>query len=341
MNPRDAEKLLGGYAAGILSDTEKTALFSAALMHQELFDALADEEALRELLADPEARKHLLALLGDSMARRPVTLWRRPAMLGLAASLFAMVTTSLVLWQREKPAPSAHVADQMAEPKPDSTKPSAAETSGEKKLARRTSREEVSARAPFKGDAAQAAPVPAPLAQQAENLALAHPEVRKAETALEPSVEKKQRVADRPQPAVAEGLAAGAPAAKMEGSPQDSATTNRLERLAASRAKAGSGTSVPPPGHALERLDNGKTRLTVIWIPGSHLYVLRRSPSGVQLLAPLRTSPGLIAGRTVSTFEFLAVPQDRVDLYLLPQPAPDPKGLPEEGPMAGYRKRVF
>lgn len=102
MSHPDPEKLLGGYATGTLTEEEKHILFSAALEHQEIFNALADEEALRELLADPENRRHLLKLLP---APKPVPLhrwWQRPAVLGLAASLFAFVTISLVVWKRNE-----------------------------------------------------------------------------------------------------------------------------------------------------------------------------------------------------------------------------------------------
>jgi hypothetical protein len=63
MNPREVEKLLGGYASGTLTDVEREALFSEALKNQSLFDAVADEEALRELLSDPAAKRRLLAVL--------------------------------------------------------------------------------------------------------------------------------------------------------------------------------------------------------------------------------------------------------------------------------------
>lgn len=60
MTAREAELLLGGYAAGILTDEERSGLFAAALDNQALFDALADEESLRSLMADPRARAELL-----------------------------------------------------------------------------------------------------------------------------------------------------------------------------------------------------------------------------------------------------------------------------------------
>ena len=93
MKPLEAEKLLGGHAAGILSEAERRALFEAALEHQELFDALADQEVLRELLADPASRAQLLAALAP--AKRSVPLWRHPALLGAAASLLVAATAGL------------------------------------------------------------------------------------------------------------------------------------------------------------------------------------------------------------------------------------------------------
>ena len=63
MTPRELEKLLGGYAAGTLSEEERGALLRASLEDQQLFDALADEEALRDALADPVFRGRMRARL--------------------------------------------------------------------------------------------------------------------------------------------------------------------------------------------------------------------------------------------------------------------------------------
>ena len=99
MIPRhEAEKLLGGYAAGILTEAERTRLFQEALDHQDVFDALMDEEALRELLADPEARRELLDALAPEAKPAPIRpLWRSQAWMGAAASLFLILTTTLVI----------------------------------------------------------------------------------------------------------------------------------------------------------------------------------------------------------------------------------------------------
>ena len=98
MNPREAERLLGGYATGTLTGSERSALLAAALEDQALFDALADEEALRELLADPAARAKLLAALEPKV----IPFWRRPGAMTLAASLLVAVGAGLLL-KREKP----------------------------------------------------------------------------------------------------------------------------------------------------------------------------------------------------------------------------------------------
>jgi len=359
MRPRDAEKLLGGYAAGILTEEEKRVLFSAALDRQELFNALADEEALRELLADPESRKHLLALLSDSKAKGPVTLWRRPATLGLAASLLAMMTTSLVLWQREHPVPiTAKTQERQEESKPASGASSRMEASKDMALARRSAPEKAQA----KGEAVAQTPS-APRALPAADASLVPSELAlKAEAAPEPPAERKKQLADRPQAsAVVEVVAKPAAMDKTETATACPRAT--LARLPANRAVSGAAAlspgvaaanlqplgkasakrdragSVPAPIHVLERLDNGALRLTVTWATGNHLYLLKREASGVTLLVPrnTRSDPG---GKTTSIFEFSRGPMEPVDLYLLPRPALAPKNLPAEGPIEGFRHRL-
>ena len=67
MTPDEIRKLLGGYATGTLTETERNLLFSAALEDQELFNLLADEEVLREQLAEPATRQILL----EELQRQP------------------------------------------------------------------------------------------------------------------------------------------------------------------------------------------------------------------------------------------------------------------------------
>jgi hypothetical protein len=56
MSKEEIRKLLGGYATNTLTESERNALFEAALDDQELFNALQQEQALRNLLDDPAAR---------------------------------------------------------------------------------------------------------------------------------------------------------------------------------------------------------------------------------------------------------------------------------------------
>jgi hypothetical protein len=92
MNPREIEKLLGGYATDTLTEEERSTLFAAAMDNQALFDALADEQALRDLLQDPASRAQLRAALGEdrlSLGAR-ITAWlRRPSVLALAGAVAA------------------------------------------------------------------------------------------------------------------------------------------------------------------------------------------------------------------------------------------------------------
>ncbi len=81
MKPEDIRKLLGGYATGTLTESERDLLFAAALEDQALFDALADEESLRVLLSDAEVRGHLLAVLDETNVSETEDLREEPAVL--------------------------------------------------------------------------------------------------------------------------------------------------------------------------------------------------------------------------------------------------------------------
>ena len=105
MKPLDAEKLLGGHATGTLTGEERSALFAAALDHQEVFDALMDEEALRELLADPVLKAQLLAALAPATAPKVVPFWRRTGVLGAAAGLLMAATAGLVVLRSPEKTP--------------------------------------------------------------------------------------------------------------------------------------------------------------------------------------------------------------------------------------------
>src|SRR4051812_29860738 len=61
----DVRKLLGGYAAGTLTEDERGALYRAALEDPTVFDAMAEEQPVRDLLDDPSARAELLAAVQE------------------------------------------------------------------------------------------------------------------------------------------------------------------------------------------------------------------------------------------------------------------------------------
>ncbi len=285
----EAEKLLGGFATGTLTEAEKSLLYSAALEDQALFDALADEEVLRELLADPEVREQLL----KALAPPPRAWWKRPALLGLAAALLLVVTTRRLL--------RPEIRRTEAQALPLTVPASLALPAGEGSAAK-----------------AKAAPRTAP------------PSRRNVPAPPAPSPETPMSAAIAPEAPQAAGGVLGnlaAPAAKAE---------RRLAKTQAPAREPFSDGSAP--AWALERLEGGRLRLRVTRGAG-HLYLVIRGPEGARLVEPL--AEGREEGRTLSTFEWNPGPGEAADLYLLPQPAAEPEGLPAEGPLRGWRDRVW
>jgi len=90
--------LIGAYATGSLSETERKALFEAALDDQELFDELAGEQALKELLEEPGVKARMLAAL----APRQKAWWGR-AWVWAATGAFAMAAIAgIVLFEKPR-----------------------------------------------------------------------------------------------------------------------------------------------------------------------------------------------------------------------------------------------
>lgn len=343
MTPHAAEKLLGGYAAGILTQEETQLLFTAALEHQELFNALADEEALRELLADPAARAQLLALLAEPTTVKITPFWRRPAMLGLAASFFVLVTTSVVLWQRDRPLPSLPLAKEKAvESTPPSEKP-AAKVAVEQDSASKGAAAGLHSETRTKGGAAGTPPAiasapPADKATLADTLTAREQGLLKAEAAPVHPPELKKRDAAKALPAAgAEMVAETAPQLALSKEPSPA-----LARSARETPAGVSGKIQPPtaPIYALERLENGKIRLSVTWATGYQLYAIKRSAVGPTVLRPITTATQA-AGTTLDTFEYTLGPDEHVDLYMVSKPVQDPKRLPADGPFEEFRTRVL
>lgn len=112
MTPEDARKLIGGYATGSLSETERQALFHAALEDQDLFDELAREQAMKDLLQQPGARQRLVAAL----APRRSPWWKRP-LVWSAAGIAAAGALAFAVWDARR-APEAVQIAQVAQPSP-------------------------------------------------------------------------------------------------------------------------------------------------------------------------------------------------------------------------------
>ena len=120
MRREDMDKLLGGWAAGTLTDAERTALLQAALADQALFDQLMAEEPLRETLADPVLRGRIGRALDKPEPRR-FGWFGHPWAWGLAGSALAtaVMVVALVEWNRTVQAPRPKLAEvQMAKTAP-------------------------------------------------------------------------------------------------------------------------------------------------------------------------------------------------------------------------------
>jgi hypothetical protein len=95
MTKDEIRQLLAGYATNTLTETERKALFEAALDDQELFDALHQEQALKDLLADPGSRAQIRQALEKPRSVRPRWwTWTAAASAVAAACLIVVVIHS-------------------------------------------------------------------------------------------------------------------------------------------------------------------------------------------------------------------------------------------------------
>jgi hypothetical protein len=120
MTNEQVRKLLGGYATNSLSESERKALFDAAVDDQDLFNALQDEQALKELLADPVSRHQIQQALAAPRGRDPFWsrwwAWGGLASAAAAAVLIVAVIRSNPPEYKTASAPRAEVVKQ-EEPK--------------------------------------------------------------------------------------------------------------------------------------------------------------------------------------------------------------------------------
>jgi hypothetical protein len=99
MSKEEIRKLLGGYSTNTLTESERSALFEAALDDQELFNALQQEQALKSLLDDPATRVQVRQALERQPSGRQTGLRMRWWAWGGAASAAAAATILLVVFR--------------------------------------------------------------------------------------------------------------------------------------------------------------------------------------------------------------------------------------------------
>lgn len=332
---REAEKLLGGYATGTLTEAEKAVLFAAALEDQALFDALADEEVLRQLLADPEAKARLLQALAGRPAAQVVPAWRRPSVLGLAATLLLALGTTTLLWRGGPTPPPAPHPPEAAPARPLSVGTAAPAEPLRKAAPPRTS--EAGAEEVVRKREAAPRPQPAPGLAPAERVHLlpsAPPEPR----AIQDAPSAAAGVAFEAQASPSGTLPKARPTAEQAFAAESPRPAAAKSVASEDRMRTG-----PPslfPHHTLQRVSGGLARLTVYWASSEHAVVLRRSPGGTSVIAP-EAPPPETSGARKATYLFPLKEGDVIDLYLLQERPAKPETLPAQGPVPGTRFRVF
>jgi hypothetical protein len=336
MRREDAEKLLGGHAAGTLTDAERRALMEAALADQELFDALAGEEALRELLEDPEARRLIeQAVAPGETPQTGFAAWlRRPRSWTLVGALAAAaVITVAIVWTGgpERRRETFELAKR-SEPAVPELPPGAAPLAPAPAPERRVLRDQTAT--PAKPQNGPAAPqsmgggggalqpsagltpsepgpaIPAPIPPAAESMAKARADALSAEP--EEKQVKGELAAQEAAPE--RGITAGAPSSRDQrvGQAARPAVTNRTE-LAASLV------SVPPPSlrYAITTSAQGAALLTVNAGQRGYLYAL--GSSGLIYSGPVEPGKPAVISAPSGT--------GRVSLLFSRTEAADPRAL--------------
>jgi hypothetical protein len=373
VKPAEAEKLLGGYATGTLTEAERKSLFAAALGHQAIFDALMGEEALRELLADPMAKAQLLAALAPAPPK-VIPFWGRPTLLGAAAGLIVAATAGLAYLRSPEavPPPVKQEAAKAPASKSIAMPAEATAPAAPMRKAAQVSQLVAPSVAPLKEVAAPAQPaeamppppVPAPQmavaagapasavedsarmrtqadfrrAEAQDNLAKKAEAPRPAAAVVEVVTTQK---ADLSEPrAVAQGhLAESVPGAVaggvLAGSPPSAAAKAKASRGVGMAAA----TAPIAPAWTLETQPDGTTRMTVKAPRGQQVALLRRGSAGIEVL---RLQVLEDRGNALVQWrgEVRLAPGDVLDLYLLNHAVADPFKLPETGPVDGFRARI-
>lgn len=347
MKHAEAEKLLGGYATGTLTEAERQLLFAAALEHQDIFDALMEEEALKDLLADPEAKARLLTALAPA-APKLIPFWRRPALLGAAASLMVATLAGLAYLRspeerlpalKQKAAPSAPVQAPeeqqkvLGMPRKEGTRlmealpqaPSA-----------KTLPEPPPPPSALPVPEVAAAQMPLPIEGQAAR--------SRQDAAFKRKAEAQERLAGMADSAAAPKSLQGGVAGGVAGGAVGGVAARPAPAMATA-AKAEDLPSASPakdmllPPWSLAPAADGRTEVTV-WAPRNALLaLLKRGATGVESLK-LRLQEGARGDLLPWRAEVRLSPGEALDLYFLNHAVADPSALPETGPVDGSRTRI-
>ncbi len=125
VNRDDIRKLIGGYATGTLTESERKLLFEAALEDQDLFDELAREQALKEALEQPGAKQRLIASLTPAPNIVSWRVWWRRPLVWSGAGAVAVAVIGLSWTLQRPPAPVQTARLEQLKPAPPATLPSA------------------------------------------------------------------------------------------------------------------------------------------------------------------------------------------------------------------------
>ena len=315
MTPHEAGRLLGGYATGTLSETERKELFAAALEDQAIFEALADEEHLRALLEDPGAREQLLVSLGSAppASRFARPFWLRPAGLGIAATVLVSIGVGLSL--RHLPpdeTPRSAVPEIKSEPSVTASKSAPKETASDEVATRRRVPVESLPKVPAAlPPPPPPPPAPAPVALDGSRAGKSQ-SFADAVTANEASVQAERqegKLAAKEERKAAEALVQAAPSKARD----FSATAF----LAPGAVQVGFGEISPNPTWQLSTQSSGAFLLKVRWSGKGRLTLLQKSSSGELRKAPASTQ-ALDDGRSESVFTGTVAPHDTLDLLQMP-----------------------
>jgi cytoskeletal protein RodZ len=270
--------LMGRYATGALTDSERSALYEAALDDQELFDELAREHELKLILEEPGARQRLIAALPISDKSGGRWVW------GAIGALAAAVLIIALLAQRKEP--PKEIAQAIPPPAVPAIAPATIDrTTGVQTGVERRENPPPS-QAPQLRD--QAAPVPLEKTLTPEADAKAETGAKK-DTAVKQEETKPAGLQD------AQSNAAGAPPAPAAAAPPPPAQAFSARQTAGAIAPAAALRSAAAR-FGFSYVLNANTELVITAQSGGHLIIQPQDTSGNGAFVQALTEANLKAG---------------------------------------------